>query len=86
MRRRLAILLLAAASVAAAADPLAGEWQANLQKSKRDPNHRFSQASMRIEVEGHNLRLIIEGANQAVKPVKQTQELLVLIQLNTPSI
>ncbi len=75
MTRRLAIACLAA-GLAFAADPIAGSWKANLEKSQRDPNHKFSQASLRIEVEGGKVRLAIEGVNQAGKAVSSTQEFI----------
>lgn len=43
--------------------PIAGTWQANLEKSKRDPNHQFQSATMHFVVDGDTVTLTYGGVN-----------------------
>jgi len=45
--------------------PLTGTWTANLAKSRRDPNHQFHLATLRLEVEGDRVSLAYGGVNAA---------------------
>lgn len=44
---------------------LTGTWTANLAKSRRDPNHQFQGATLRLEVEGDRVSLGYGGVNAA---------------------
>ncbi|HEX6463322.1 MAG TPA: hypothetical protein VFZ98_02665 [Vicinamibacterales bacterium] len=59
------MLLVAAVILQAAGDPLAGTWAANLDKSQRDPNHQFTELTMRFEVTPDAVTLIYSGVNRA---------------------
>jgi hypothetical protein len=52
---------------------LAGIWTASLAKSRRDPNHQFHRATMRVEVEGDRVSLTYGGVNAAGKTEEGTQ-------------
>ena len=43
--------------------PLVGTWIANLEQSRRDPNHQFSSATIRFEVAGETVSLAYGGVN-----------------------
>jgi hypothetical protein len=45
--------------------PLTGAWTASLAKSRRDPNHEFHRATIRLEVEGNAVSLTYGGVNAA---------------------
>jgi hypothetical protein len=49
----------------AVGDPLAGTWTANLEKSQRDPNHQFTELTMRFEVTPDAVTLTYFGMNRA---------------------
>src|SRR5688572_4030438 len=59
------------ATVAAPADfsqetsPFAGDWQANISKSRRHPNHLFKSAAMRFEVSVEVVSLTYTGVNMS---------------------
>mgnify|MGYP004147520111 CR=1 FL=1 len=57
---------------ATAADALVGAWTANLSKSERDANHQFAGATMRFEVDGEALLLVLTGVNAAGNVVSST--------------
>ena len=42
---------------------LTGSWIANLDKSRRDPNHQFHRATMRFDVDGDSVSLTYGGIN-----------------------
>jgi hypothetical protein len=42
---------------------LAGTWIANVEQSRRDPNHQFSRATMHFEVAGDLVTLTYRGVN-----------------------
>jgi hypothetical protein len=44
---------------------LTGTWTANLEKSRRHPNHQFQRASMHFEVEDQTVSLKYGGVNAA---------------------
>lgn len=52
---------------------LAGTWTANLSKSRRDPNHQFFGATMRLEIAGDAVSLTYSGVNAAGKTETGTQ-------------
>jgi hypothetical protein len=45
------------------ASPFAGSWAANIEKSKRHPNHLFRSATLRFEVDGDTVTLMHGGVN-----------------------
>src|SRR5687767_7324657 len=53
--------------------PLAGTWKANLEKSRRDPNHQFFGATIRLAIEGEDVTLIFGGVNAAGKSEEGTR-------------
>lgn len=55
-----------------ATDLLAGNWTANILKSKRDPNHQFQSATLRIEVAGNVVRITSGGVSKTGKAVKES--------------
>src|SRR5262245_20635826 len=57
---------------APSADPLAGSWKANIEKSQRDPNHQFSEATMRFDVKPDGITLNVSGINKAGHPESST--------------
>ena len=42
---------------------LNGTWVANLERSKRDPNHQFQSATMRVDVRERRVTLTYGGVN-----------------------
>jgi hypothetical protein len=71
-RRCLALVVLlngcAASSLLAGAQgsegaPFSGTWVANIEKSKRHPNHQFQSATMRFVVDGQTVTLTHGGVN-----------------------
>jgi hypothetical protein len=48
---------------AAKENPLAGNWVANLSKSKRHPNHQFQSATLQFAVNGDTVTLTQGGVN-----------------------
>ena len=42
---------------------LNGTWIANIEQSRRDPNHQFHSATMRFGVDGHRVTLAYGGIN-----------------------
>src|SRR5436190_381171 len=42
---------------------LNGTWIANIEQSRRDPNHQFHSATMRFAVDGHRVTLAYGGIN-----------------------
>lgn len=46
---------------------LAGTWKANLEKSRRDPNHQFYGATIRLAIDGEDVTLTFGGVNAAGK-------------------
>ena len=44
---------------------LAGSWIANLEKSRRDPNHQFQRATMRFDITGDRVSLTYGGINHS---------------------
>jgi hypothetical protein len=47
--------------------PFSGTWIANLEKSRRDPNHQFQRAMMRFDIEPEAVTLSHGGVNAAGK-------------------
>jgi len=45
------------------ASPLAGDWVANIAKSKRHPNHLFQSATLHFVVDGNTVTLTHAGVN-----------------------
>jgi hypothetical protein len=43
--------------------PISGTWLANIEKSKRDPNHQFQSATMQFVVAGDTVTLTYGGVN-----------------------
>jgi hypothetical protein len=43
--------------------PLTGSWIANIEASRRDPNHQFQRATMRFAVDGDAVTLTYGGIN-----------------------
>jgi hypothetical protein len=43
--------------------PISGTWQANIEKSNRDPNHQFQSATMQFVVVGDTVTLTYGGVN-----------------------
>lgn len=56
-------------------DPFAGNWKANIAKSKLDPNHLLESATLRFEFVGDVIRLTSAGVTKSGKAVSQTTEL-----------
>ena len=56
-------------------NPLAGTWNANLSKSKRDPNHQFQSAALHIEVSGDTVLLNYSGVNMSGQQESGTTKL-----------
>ncbi len=46
-----------------ASSPFSGTWVANIEKSKRDPNHQFQSATMQFVVVGDAVTLTYGGVN-----------------------
>jgi hypothetical protein len=46
-------------------DPFTGNWNANIAKSHRDPNHQFQSATLRFVVYGDAVTLTHGGVNMA---------------------
>lgn len=70
MRRCVAIALLLggclvvlAGAQGSGGSPFSGTWVANIEKSKRDPNHRFQNATMQFSVVGDTVTLTHGGVN-----------------------
>lgn len=55
--------------------PLTGTWVANLEKSRRHPNHLFRNVTMRFEIAGDRVALSYEGVNAAGQTEASTQAL-----------
>ncbi len=55
--------------------PLNGTWVASLEKSRRHPNHKFRELTMRFEIAGHAVTLTYEGVNAAGQKEASTQAL-----------
>lgn len=49
-------------------DVFAGSWKANLDKSQPDPNHRFRQATLRLERQPYGYELQAEGIGPDGQP------------------
>lgn len=64
--------LLACTSLVFAADPFIGSWNANMEKSQTDPNHRAKQAGMRFEEASEGYRLTVSGINGKGETVSNT--------------
>ena len=56
--------------------PLSGSWIANIDKSRRDPHHQFSQATMRFEVDAEQVVLTYGGINASGRQEHGSQALL----------
>lgn len=54
---------LLADSQASGASPFSGTWVANIEKSKRHPNHQFQSATMEFTVAGNTVTLKHGGVN-----------------------
>lgn len=54
---------------------LIGTWIANIEKSRRDENHRFANATMHFAVADDEVRLSYEGVNASGKSEKSEQVL-----------
>lgn len=71
MTKRLFCLILAAllatTTIAQDKHPLNGTWKANLEKSKRDPNHMFSSLTMTIDVSSDLVMVTFNGVNKEGK-------------------
>jgi hypothetical protein len=57
-------------SVAAAENPIAGGWIANLAKSKRHPANPFRSARMHFVVRGHTVEIVDEFVDESGKAVR----------------
>lgn len=55
--------------------PLDGRWIASIDRSRRDPNHQFSQATMRFEVSGDSVTLTYGGVNASGRQEHGAQSL-----------
>jgi hypothetical protein len=55
--------------------PLDGSWIANIDKSRRDPNHHFQRATMKFEVDGDRVSLTYGGINAGGRQEHGTQVL-----------
>ena len=55
--------------------PLEQTWNANIEKSKRHPNHLFQRASMTFKIDGHAVALSYDGINMSGKHESSTQTL-----------
>jgi hypothetical protein len=55
--------------------PLTGGWIANIDQSRRDPNHQFSRATMRFELDGTQVTLIYGGVNASGRQEQGAQTL-----------
>jgi hypothetical protein len=55
---------------------LTGTWTANLANSRRDPNHRFHGATLRLEVDGDRVTLGYGGVNAAGRAEEGAQVIL----------
>lgn len=44
-------------------NPISGTWEANLERSKRDPNHLFQSLTMQFAVDGDTVTLKYSGVN-----------------------
>ena len=53
-------------------DAFSGSWKANHEQSRFDPNHRPSQASMRLEPTGYGYELRAEGIHEGKPCVDKT--------------
>ena len=49
----------------AARSPLEGTWKANLEKSRRDPNHLFDSLTLKFAVSGDTVTLVYSGINMS---------------------
>jgi hypothetical protein len=54
---------------------LTGTWTANLEKSRRHPNHQFRRVTMRFDVEGDAVSLAFEGVNAAGAAEEGTRQI-----------
>jgi hypothetical protein len=54
---------------------LAGTWIANLDKSRRDPNHQFHRATIRFEVAGDVVSIAYGGVNASGRDEQGAQRL-----------
>jgi hypothetical protein len=54
---------------------LTGTWIANVEESRRDPNHQFSRATMRFEVAGDVVTLAYGGINASGRHEQGVQTL-----------
>jgi len=59
--------LLAISAIAQDKHPLNGTWKANLEKSKRHPNHMFSSLTMTIDVSSDVVIVTFTGVNMGGK-------------------
>jgi hypothetical protein len=55
--------------------PLAGDWTANIAKSRRHANHQFQSATMHFEIEGNIVNLTHAGINMSGKQESATMTL-----------
>ena len=65
-------LVAVALMLQTAGDPLVGSWSANLEKSQRDPNHQFTELTMRFEVTTDVVTLTYIGVNRAAHQESST--------------
>jgi len=57
-------------------NPFTGTWVANIEKSRRHPNHQFHAATLRFEVSGNAVSLTQSGVNMSGKQESSTLSLL----------
>lgn len=55
----------------------AGPWTANHDRSELDPNHRFRQATLRLEAAGGGVRVIGEGIGPDGQPCVDATSILI---------
>jgi len=56
--------------------PLTGSWIANIEESRRDPNHQFSRATMHFAVDGDRVTLTFGGINASGREEHGSQTFL----------
>src|SRR5512145_1795571 len=68
--------LLAITAIAQDKHPMSGTWKANLEKSKRHPNHMFSSLTMTIDVTSDAVIITFTGVNMSGKEEAGTTKMI----------
>lgn len=68
----LVVAAFAPAAILQEKSPLAGTWKANLEKSKRHPNHLFKSATLRFTISDDVVTLSYSGVNMSGAEEKGT--------------